>query len=558
MLAVLSIIMAVSLVACGDDAPTDDPSPTAPPSTSTPASAEPTATTDTSEPGTDPQYGGRLNFPVGRDPAALDVHQTSGGTDGWILAPITAQLLRSVPNVWTEIEADIASDWEVTEGGAHWTFTIRDNATWHDGEPLTVDDVMYSLNRMYDPPEGSRVGVGASCLIDFAENITQLDDSRVRIELKTPAVSFHTCITKPHVRILPKHIIEPIDQDEDSRDLRQGEMIGSGPFVFAGQERGSHYTYDRFDDYYLEGKPYLDGITYYVMPEASTQLANFIVGTVHIVGMFPGLTPQQAEELQTQMSGEAQVIETQGVGLQGVFLNTASEPFSDVRLRQAAHLAVDRQAIIELIGNGSGYLSPPISPNFGIGYTEEDYLQLPGWRADKSDDIEEAKRLVAEATNGQGLDVTFALRRVVQDLSLVLQQQLAEVDIRVNLEVLEDAILRERAGRGEFSAVVEGSGFQVFDPDGAFLRHFVPGVALNWSQWDDPEFVELYEQQSRAVDRDERDQLIRQISDLMEREVPVVGTASNVGILGIAGSVRNYVPPPAQLDLRFDWIWLDE
>jgi peptide/nickel transport system substrate-binding protein len=225
-----------------------------------------------------------LRVGLTNDPGGLDFQQLTDVEGLFVLMPLYSQVLRQVPNDWSKLEGDLATKWEPSSDGSSWTFTIRQDVKWHDGQPLTVDDVVYSLNRMINPPPGYKGGNGGN-LRGAVASVSKTGDATFMVQLKRPAISFLQSIAMPYIRILPKHILEPIDLNEKSRSLKTSELIGSGPFRFKSYERGSTFVYERNPDYYLRGQPYLDGITYYYIPDPNTQLDTIRTGRLDLLGV---------------------------------------------------------------------------------------------------------------------------------------------------------------------------------------------------------------------------------------------------------------------------------
>lgn len=502
-----------------------------------------------------PKHGGILRVPMANDPGLLDVHQATDSVSVNMLRPLSPQVIRTVPNVWTELEGDLATHWEPSSDGRVWTFTLRKDASWQDGTPITADDVAYSLHRIIQPPPGNKGG-NTGCMRAMASGAAKVDDSRVSVTLKQPAVAFLQCVSMSYIRIQKKAILEPIDINENSRDLKQSELVAGGPFTFTSYQRGSSWVMKRNPNYYLKDRPYLDGVTYFIIPDENTQIASFQAGQLDLVAP---RRAAQTKQLAADMRDRVKIRPVVSQGLEFLLFNLVP-PFDDVRLRRAVHLAIDRQALIEFVHDGQGSISTPLGTFWDYIYDEKYYLTRPGYRPDKPADLQEAKRLVDEATGGKGLDVVFTHKTSspAPEVVQLLRQQLAKVGIRVTLDGYPSPVAQQRYLNGQFQVIGNHSTSVPFDdPDSMMARHFLPNADRNWGKWRNKEFEELYAKESVMLDRAERAKLLRRMADILEEEVPQIGLTdevTNIAMQGLQGIER---PRWGNADLRWDWVWFD-
>jgi peptide/nickel transport system substrate-binding protein len=508
-----------------------------------------------------PRPGGVLRLAMDRDPGKLDVQQATDIQGLQLLEPIYSQVLRQVPNDWGKLEGDLATKWEPSADGLRWTFTVRQDAKWHDGQPVTVDDVVYSLNRMINPPPGF-TGGNAGDLRAAIASVAKVDSGAFTVQLKRPAVAFLQALAMPYTRILPQHILQPIDSNEQSRPLKVTELIGSGPFRFKSYERGSTWTLERNPDYYLKGQPYLDGMTFYIIPDDNTRLESLTAGRLDMERPSESLTPSLAKQLQAQGGDRYTIKSGSNARFTGLFFNTSAGPFQDVRLRRAVHLALDRQQMVQLMQEGQGIITPPLT-SFDFIYPIDHYLALPGYRPDKTADLAQAKQLVDAATGGKGLDATFTVAAIPpypNFLQLELQQ-LAPIGIRVNIQSVENATAEAHYNAGQETVIgAHPCAVPYDDPDSMIARYFVPDGARYWSKWDTPEFMSLYTKESVDLNQSTRAKTLQQMVDILEQELPAIALTDSLRAMPISKRIGGYdvVPPSANSDTRFDWIWLNQ
>jgi peptide/nickel transport system substrate-binding protein len=506
-----------------------------------------------------PKRGGVLRLSMDRDPGGLDVQQATDIQGLQMLEPLYSQVLRQVPNDWGKLQGDLATKWEPSADGLTWTFTLRQDAKWHDGQPVTADDVVYSLNRMINPPPGFRGG-NAGDLRAAVASVAKLDAATLTVRLKRPAVAFLQALAMPYTRILPQHVLQPIDANEQSRALKVTELIGSGPFRFKSYERGSTWVLERNPDYYLTGQPYLDGLTFYIIPDDNTRLESLIAGRLDMERPSESLTPSLSKQLQSQ-GGDRYTLKTgSNARFTGLFFNTSVAPFQDVRLRRAVHLALDRQQMIQLMQEGQGLITPPLT-SFDFVYPIDHYLALPGYRPDKTADLAQAKQLVDAATGGKGLDATFTVAAIppYPNFLQLEVQQLTKIGIRVNIQSIENATAEAHYNAGQETVIgAHPCAVPYNDPDSMIARYFLPDGARYWSKWAPPEFTDLYTKESVDLNQSTRAKTLQQMVDILEQELPAIALTDSLRAMPLSKKIGGYdvVPPSANSDTRFDWIWL--
>jgi peptide/nickel transport system substrate-binding protein len=214
-----------------------------------------------------PRYGGVLNWYVYGDPGRLDIHTESPLSVQQAVAGVYSGLLHREPEDPTKITGDLAERWTVSADGRLYTFYLRKNVKWHDGQPLTSADVKVSLDRVLHPDfKSPRCG---SMLKPVVASVEAADPYTVQIHLKFAAAPFIEYVASAWCRIVAKHVLEKF-----ANDLSRPEaQIGTGPFKFKRWERGSVIEWEKNKDYFIPGLPYLDGVKQYVLVGFTTQLA---------------------------------------------------------------------------------------------------------------------------------------------------------------------------------------------------------------------------------------------------------------------------------------------
>src|SRR5579872_4245484 len=287
-----------------------------------------------------PRHGGILEFAVDAEPPNYDCHGNFSFVVIHPLAPHYSTLLKFNTANYPQIEGDLAESWSVSADKMTYTFKLRPNVLFHDGTPLTSEDVKASYERIVHPPPG----VISVRQADYAA-ITAID---------TPdptTVVFH--LQWPDAAMLPNfaspwNCIYSAARLKEDPQFPKTHVLGTGPFVFVEHVRGDHWTGKRWDKYFLPGKPYLDGYR-----------ADFVSGAAAVKAMesgrvmiqFRSFTPAERDELIKVLGDRVQVKESPWISYLLLVFNTQRPPFDDARVRRALSLAIDRWHAAETLGN---------------------------------------------------------------------------------------------------------------------------------------------------------------------------------------------------------------
>jgi ABC-type transport system substrate-binding protein len=216
--------------------------------------------------------------------------------------------------------------------------------------------------------------------------------------------------------------------------------------------------------------------------------------------------------------------------------------------------------MIQLIQEGEGIVTPPLS-SFDFVYPVEHYLQLPGYRPDKTADLAQAKQLVDAATGGKGVDATFTVASIAiaPNYLQLEREQLAPIGIRVDIQTIENAIAESRYNAGQVTVIgAHPCAVAYNDPDSMIARYFLPSGARFWSKWQNQQFIDLYQKESVDLNQQTRAKTLQQMVDILEQELPAIALTDSLRAMPLSKRIGGYdiVPPSANSDTRFDWIWL--
>ncbi|MCY4590395.1 MAG: ABC transporter substrate-binding protein [Alphaproteobacteria bacterium] len=508
-----------------------------------------------------PQVGGELNIVVGSKIPSYDAHIES--TFGMIhpIRPFYSTLIRvnpDNPSSPTDFVCDVCEGGvpEPTDNGTTYTFKIRSGITFHDGKPLTAADVKATFDKIAFPPEG--VASNRRAYFKMVESIEAPDDTTVVFKLKHASGTFIPSVAMPFNFIYAK-----ADLDTHGYTWHQTNINGSGPFRFVEHVQGSHVTGTRNDDYYHEGKPYLDGYTALSAPKMSIRLQAIRGGRADIE--FRGFPPKARDDLVAALGDKITVQESDWNCVLLVTPNHKTKPFDDPRVRRAMTLAIDRHG-------GSKYLSNIaivktvggiVFPNHPLA-TPVDELKanIAGYSDDIADSIEHAKALLEEA--GQS-DLKFTLlnRGVDQPYKVVgtwLIGQWRKVGMQVDQDVRPTtpfyASLRKQK---DFDVSIDFNCQSIVNPI-ADVSKFLPTAGNNYASFEDAELEKIYANLLRTANVDEQKILIRQyekrvLNDLASQMITLWWYKINPHRSYVKGWK---IAPSHYLNQSLDNVWIDK
>ena len=431
-----------------------------------------------------------------------------------------------------KVICDLCSSWEVSNGGQTFTFKLHDNIKWQDGEDLTAEDVAFSMARYMDP-EGSigRSGLFRNYTKPVGEGgVKALDRNTVEFNLSFPSGAFIKFLALDYAKVLPKHLLE------QGIDLNQAENVikfksGSGPFVLEEYQRGNFYSATRNPNYFKKGRPFFDGIDHFIITDAGTTIAQFKGGQVEMMnGGFSSLSPTEYLQLDKDTigsrNGHVRAHFLGGTFNVGLMINPKMEPFTDIRIRKAIHLAVDRQQINDLSQDNTAASPCPLA---GMGYSFEECATWPGLRPKDTPggqaDLAEAKRLMAEAGFPDGFSVDFHARQTgsyADECSIIKQQLKIALGITGDLRTYESASgyalyqsARPADAIGDWGLACQGEGMTVLDADAVMGGVYLKGGTRNYSDWETPFIREKFDEQKVEQDVDRRREILKEIEDYL-------------------------------------------
>lgn len=465
------------------------------------------------------QEGGTLRFALSTFPPSLAAWTSAGTAAGTIKLMMHRGLLSYGPDGM--LRGELAEDWSVDDAGV-WTFTLRE-AQWHDGSPVTSEDVAYTVAEVAKP-DSAAFRQGQMALITKVET----PDART--------VKMHT--SEP-LAVLPgwfAHYHMPIIKAGESPETE----IGAGPFTLDSVERGVSLSLKAFDGYYKEGLPKLAGVEAIVYADENLRVAALEAGDVDLAEYVPWQAMAQVEE------NEALKLDVTDGPFMYLTFNGGKAPFDNPKVRQAVAHAIKREDIVAAafynrggalnhlpIAEGSEFFNPELAD---------------AW----SYDPEKAKALLAEAGYPDGFTCTMlstAQYGMHQSTAEVCQAYLSMIGVNVTLDLPEWSTRVKKGNEGTFDLAVMGTAADNNDPDGlsnVLDGSLPPSYARSYGM-ETPKISELFAKGRASFDTEERKAIYKELEQVAIEEAPIMGLCWREQGYGLAGNVSGFSNLPGQL-----------
>jgi peptide/nickel transport system substrate-binding protein len=479
-----------------------------------------------------PRYGGVLTQDTFADLPHFDLHQSETIAALLPLAPCYNRLLQYDPFDVTKLVPDLAERWEISPDGKLYTFHLRRGVKFHHGKPFRAEDVKASWDRIVDPPKG--VFSVRKLTFDAVSGIETVDDYTVRFVLKRPMWSLLANIAQGWNVIFPKDVL-------DAKGDMKKDVVGTGPFKLKQYVRGVSLEVAKYADYHVKGRPYLDGVKTFVIPDLNTAVNAYIAGQLLL---HEATTESQAEQARQQVGARGVIARLTQMSALTMEMNAARKPWGDPRVRQAASMAIDRKEAVQVMTDGAGEVGGMMLSTGQWALPEAELRKLPGYALDKNAERAQARRLLAEAGFPRGLKAAMIVRRGQQfeSAAILLKDQLGQVGIDASLQVLETASFYERLAKRDFEIYGGSYSTAVDDPDAIFGQNYLCNAGRNYSGMCVEEVEKLFLQQSQIRDRAARLQVVHELQRVALQQVMKAVLGFRVTWYLYSNAVRNYRP----------------
>lgn len=452
------------------------------------------------------------------EPKSLDPAAVTAVNDFRILVNVYEGLTRYKSGT-LEVEPALATSWDINEDGTEYTFTLREGVSFHDGTPFNAQAVKFNFDRMLDENHPFH-GTGPFPLSFFfsaVETTDVVDDMTVKFTLNAPYAPFLSNLAYP-----TGLIVSPAAVEANGMDFGRNP-VGTGPFKFAEWRSNEAVVVERNDAYWGDAAG-TEAVVFRPITDANTRVAEMLAGGIDMMVEVP---PTSLGQFQ----GDGfSVAEQAGPHVWFLILNAKEGPFADVRVRQAANYAINKEAIVNDVLEGTATVAAgPTPPAFAWAYNEA--LDPYPYDPDK------ARALLAEA-GAEGAELTFYVTEGGSGMldpvpmGTAIQADLQAVGLNVTIETYEwNTFLGEVNPGLEGKADMAEMAWMTNDPD------TLPYLALRTEAWPDnggfnsgyysnPQVDELLEAARTATDQDERARLYREMQVIVQEDAPWVFVAN--------------------------------
>jgi peptide/nickel transport system substrate-binding protein len=462
--------------------------------------------------------GGTLRFYHRDNPPSASIHEEATISTLQPFMPVFNNLFvynqhaeRSSPD---ELTPELATSWAWNPERTRLTLRLREGVKWHDGKPFTGADVKCT----WDTVAGRRnAGWRKSPRRGWYTNLQEVTtngEHEVTFVLGRPQPSFVAFLASGLSPVYPCHV--------DGRAMRQ-KPIGTGPFRVVEFRPNASITLARNPDYWRQGRPYLDGIEWRIIRSRSTRNLAFVAGEFDMT--FPyDLSPALVRDVQAQAPRAQCELKPTNVATQ-LLINREAAPFDNADVRRALGLALDRKALIDILGEGQfaigGQMLPP--PHGAWGLSPEDLEGVPGYGGDVEANREEARRIMRGLGYGpdRPLRIKVATREIpsYRDPAVIVIDHLKSIFVEGELEILDTSVWYATMGRKAFTIAVNQWGMGIDDPDVVFYEGFACGSERNYENYCNRDLQARMDEQSAMPDTQARRRLVREIDLALQRDM---------------------------------------
>jgi len=478
------------------------------------------------------------------EPKSLDPAAVTAVNDFRILVNLYEGLLQYAPGT-LEVAPGLAESWDVSEDGTVYTFRLRDGVMFHDGTPFNAEAVKFNFDRMLneDHPYHNTGPFPLAFFFSAVQETTVVDDLTVQFTLNEPYAPFLSNLAYP-----TGLMVSPAAVEANGEDFGRNPA-GTGPFKFAEWRSNEAVVIEKNPDYW--GEPAgTDAVVFRPITDANTRVAEMLAGGIDMMVEVP---PTALSEFR----GESfTVVEQAGPHVWFLILNAKEGPFADKRVRQAANYAINKEAIVNDVLEGTAEVAAgPTPPAFAWAYNEalEPYPYDP----------DRARELLAEA-GAEGAALTFYVTEGGSGMldpipmGTAIQADLKAVGLDVTIETYEwNTFLGEVNPGLEGKADMAEMAWMTNDPD------TLPFLALRTEAWPDaggfnsgyysnPEVDALLEEARVATDQDRRAELYKEMQAIVQDDAPWVFVANWKQNAVTSDKVENFGLEPSFLLLLRD------
>ena len=495
------------------------------------------------------------------EPASLDPHLVNSLTDMNVLMALF-EGLTVIDEKTSQPLPGVAERWDVSPDGLLYTFHLRANAQWSNGERVTARDFAFSFERMLRPkfaaeysymlwPIKNAEAFNSGKIADFSQvGVSAVDDSTLRIVLERPTPYLPSLAA--HNTWLPVHraTIEKSGGADDrmSRWTRPETFVGNGPFTLSEWAPNARIIVTKNPRYWDAARNELNRVIFFPTENTETEERNFRAGQLHVTYDLP-----KGKIAAYRASSPSPLRVEPGLNITYLNFNVTKPPFTDARVRRALSLAIDRETISRTVLSGSSPAASSFTPPGCAGYVPPAHVHY---------DLTEARRLLAEAGFPEGKGFPAIPVQVLNDtnqpriMEAIQAMWQRDLGVRITIEAFEQKVWLQNQQSMSHTAAMLGWNGDFADPV-TFLTLLATGNGNNWTGWSNPEYDALLNQAANTADPRARLETLQKAETLMLNATPVAPLFFKAKNYLVHPSVKNWEPSPLGLH-RYQLIRLEK
>ena len=428
----------------------------------------------------------------------------------------------------------LAESFDPSEDQLTWTLKLKDNLKWHDGEKITADDIVFTIDSILDEKQNSSMR-GSLIFNGEPLKVEKVDELTVDFKLPTVSAAFEGVMNDFFP--IPKHIYE--NEADIMKSEKNQAPVGSGPFKFKEFKADEYVILERFDDYFA-GKPYLDSVVYRIVKDPNTANISLQKGEINA----RLIDAQDYEKLDS--TGQFNMLTFPEGRLYYVAFNQNSEAVQSKELRQAIAHVLDKDELIQTAFLSSKFAEP------GASVLTPDTLYHSQDVTTYEYDLEKAKELAAAAGETKPLRIIYANNNKIQEsLALYAQQKLQEIDLEVELVAMDPSAHMQKtldAAASDYE-ISFGGYIMGVEPD-VYKPLFTSDGGYNFARYKNAELDKLWEAAAVEIDEAKRGELYLQIQETIVQDLaylPLAYTNATIAIDKKFGGTEEAKPIPVSM-----------
>jgi peptide/nickel transport system substrate-binding protein len=486
----------------------------------------------------DVKKGGRFSMARNEEPLSLDPIVPSDNGSIWVIYQMFDQLT-TVNEDSSGVAPSLAESWEISPDGTIYTFTIKQGVKFHDGSPMTMDDVVFSLERVFDPK-----GSGYSFLFGTVAGVKAVDDTTLEIALREPFTPLLDNLNVFPASIVPRKAVEA------SAEGFAQNPIGTGPFKLKEFAKGRHVHLVKHEGYWKQDRPHVDEVFIPYVTDDNTRILRIQGGEVDAAVAIPYA---QIDQLNAQDDIDVKIEPL--FRFDGMWLNHAESPLDDVKVRQALNYATDKESMLKSIFFDKVEIANHMMPK--MKYWRED-VQAYGY------DPERAKSLIGESKVPDGFTLPIVIPTgdvIVQQIAQIMKESYSEIGVDVQITNLD--IGTAYTNFSQFNYVAGANWYITSDvpgPDELAAIQFdysaASGTKSFFTNYNSKRATELVQEAGRSDDA-AREQLLGDLQQLVMDDAVLVALFFTPARAALRSHVKDFKTVKTAW-WRLEDVWLDK